>query len=139
VAGVLQVCGDPVEPLANVRGVDRESWEIGAPAGVAFSFQISANSVEPTVPSLTCNLLSHDDRGPPSGDKTMEVGPQVPCIVNTSPFSCDRERLARARACPNGAVVRPSGETEGIAPPSDACEEVALGEASEVIRCHIDN
>jgi hypothetical protein len=137
--GVVHVDSDPVEPLANVRGVDRESWEIGAPAGVAFSFQISANSVEPTIASLSRNLLSHDDRGPDGGDEAMKVGPQVPWIVCTGSLACDRERLARAAPRPDGAVVWPPGEAEGVGPAPDACEEVALGEGSEVIRCHIDN
>jgi hypothetical protein len=137
--GVGHVAGDPVEPLANVRGVDRESRNICRPAGVTFSRQISAHSVEPTIASLPRNLLSHDDRGPDGGDEAMEVGPQVPWIVCTGAFSCDAERLARARSGPDRPVVWPSGKTEGESPPSDSGEEVALGEASEVQRLNIDN
>jgi hypothetical protein len=75
VVSVAHVEGDPVEALANVRGVDRESWEIDSPAGVTFSRQISAHSVEPTIASLSRNLFSHDDRGPDGCDEAMEVGP----------------------------------------------------------------
>jgi hypothetical protein len=139
VTGVGHVEGDPVESLANVRGVDRESRNIDRPPGVTCFFQISSNSVEPTIPSLTCNLLSHDDRGPPSGDKTMEVGPQVPCIVNTSPFSCDREWLARAAPSPDRPVVGPFGKSEGVRPSSNPGKEVTLGKPFEVIRGNIDN
>jgi hypothetical protein len=103
--GVLQVCSNPIEPLANVRGADRESRNIDRPPGVASCFQISSNSVEPPVPSLSRNLLSHDDRGSAGGDEAVEVGPQVPWIVCTGAFPCDRERLAGARACPDGSVV----------------------------------
>jgi hypothetical protein len=137
--GVGHVECDPVEALANVRGVDRESWEISAPAGVAFSFQISANSVEPTVASRSRNLFSQYHRGPDGTDEAMKVGPQVPWIVSAGAFACDRERLAGARSCPDGAVVWPSGEAEGVAPPADSGEEVALGKASEVQRLNIDN
>jgi hypothetical protein len=137
--GVGHVDGDPVEALANVRGVDRESWEIGAPAGVTFSFQISANSVEPTVASRSRNLFSQYHRGPDGTDEAMKVGPQVPWIVSTSAFACDAERLARATPRPHRPVVGPPGEAEGVGPPADPGEEVALGEASEVHRLNIDN
>jgi hypothetical protein len=69
----------------------------------------------------------------------MEVGPQVPWIVCTGAFTGDGERLARARSCPDWPVVLPSGETEGVGPSTDSGEEVALDEASEVIRGNIDN
>ena len=109
-----------------MRGVDRESWEIGAPAGVAFSFQISANSVEPTVASRSRNLFSQYHRGPNGTDEAMKVGPQVPWIVNTGAFACDRERLAGATSSPNRSAIRPSCEAERMRPAADSCEEVAL-------------
>ena len=137
--GVGHVAGDPVEALANVRGVDRESWEIGAPAGVAFSFQISANSVEPTVASRSRNLFSQYHKGPDGTDEAMEVGPQVPWIVCTGAFSRNRERLAGARARPHRPVVGPPGKAEGVGPPANPGEEVALFEPSDVIRGNIDN
>jgi hypothetical protein len=49
------------------------------------------------------------------------------------------EGLAGAGAGPDFAVVGPSGESEGVAPDSDASEEVALPEASEVIGSNIEN
>ena len=137
--GVGHVAGDPVEPLAYMRGVDRESWEIDAPAGVAFSFQISANSVEPTVASRSRNLFSHDDRGPDGTDEAMKVGPQVPWIVCAGAFARDRERLAGAASGPHRPVVWPPGEAEGVRPSPDPGEEVALCEPSDVIRGNIDN
>jgi hypothetical protein len=89
VSGVGQVCSNPIEPLSNVGGVHRASRDIDAPAGVTFSRQISAHSVEPTIPSRSRNLFSHDDRGPDGTDEAMEVRPQVPWIVNTGSFACD--------------------------------------------------
>jgi hypothetical protein len=110
VAGVLQVCSDPIEPLAYVRGVDRESRNIDRPPGVASCFQISSNSIEPSVPSLSRNLLSQDDRGSAGGDEAVEVGPEVAGIVCSGSFARDRERLARARSCPDRTIRRPSRE-----------------------------
>lgn len=59
-------------------GIHGASRDIDPPAGVAFSRQISAHSVEPTVASLARNLLSHDDSGPAGTDEAKEVGPQMP-------------------------------------------------------------
>jgi hypothetical protein len=101
--GVAQ--GDPIDSVSDVGGVHRASRDIDRPAGVTFSLQISADSVEPTIASRSRNLLSHDDRGPTGSDKSKEVGPQVPWIVDTEPFSRLRERLTGARSCPEGSVV----------------------------------
>ena len=109
--GVLQVCSDPVKPLANVRGVDRESRNICRPAGVAICFQINSNSIEPSVPSLARNLLSHDDRGSAGGNEAVEVGPEVAGVVNSGAFACDRERLAGAAPRPHRPVIWPPRET----------------------------
>jgi hypothetical protein len=122
-----------------VRGVDRESRNIDRPPGVASCFQISSNSIEPSVPSLSRNLLSHDDRGSAGSNEAVKVGPEVPWIVCTGSFARDGERLARATPRPHRPVVWPPGETEGVAPAPDPGKEVALGEASEVQRLNIDN
>jgi hypothetical protein len=58
-----------------VRRVDGASRNIDAFAGVSFTFQVSSNSVEPTIASLACNLFTHDDRGPAGADKAKEVRP----------------------------------------------------------------
>jgi hypothetical protein len=137
--GVGHVECHPVEPLAYVRGVDRESRNIDRPPGVASSFQISANSIEPPVPSLSRNLLSHDDRWSVGGNETVEVGPEVAGVVNSGSFACDRERLTGARARPQRPVVWPPGKTEGVGPPADTGEEVALGVSPKFIRGNIDN
>ena len=73
--GVGHVAGEPIEPLPDVWRIDRESWKIDSPAGVIFSFQISANSIEPTVASLSRNLFSQYDSGPDGTDEPKEVGP----------------------------------------------------------------
>jgi hypothetical protein len=81
--------GDPVEPASDVGGVHGASRDIDAPPGVTFTRQISDNSVEPTIPSRSRNLLSHDDRRPAGGDEAKEVGPQMPWIVDTGSFAGD--------------------------------------------------
>jgi hypothetical protein len=140
VVGVGQfVHCNPIEPLANVRGVDRESRNICRPAGVATSFQIRSNSIEPSVPSLSRNLLSHDDRGSAGGDEAVEVGPEVSGVINSGAFACDRERLAGAASGLDGSVVRPPGEAEGVRPSADPGEEVTLGVPPKFISGNIDN
>jgi len=125
--------GDPIKPISLVWRVDGESRDINAPAGVVFSRQISANSVEPIVASLSRNLLSHDDRGPGGTDEAMKVRPQMPWIILSGSFAGDRERLAGAGPGPQGPAVRPPSKSSCNAPQSAAREEVALGVASEVI------
>jgi hypothetical protein len=125
--------------LPDVWRIDRESRNICRPAGVAICFQISSNSIEPPVPSLSRNLLSHDDRGAAGANEPMELGPEVTGIVCTGSFACDGEGLAWARSGPDGAVVWPSGETQGVPPPADPGKEVALGVSPKFIRGNIDN
>jgi len=49
------------------------------------------------------------------------------------------EWLAGARACPNRSVIGPSGEPQGVTPPADAGEEVALRVAAQVVGLDIDD
>jgi len=84
-------------------------------------------------------LLSHDDSGPAGTDEAMEVGPQMPCIIDTGSFAGDRERLTRAGAGPDRPVVGPSGEAQGCTPSAKSGEEMGLREADKVGRSKIDN
>ena len=45
--------------------------------------------------------------------------------------------MARAGTGPNRSVVGPAGSPKGEAPDADAGEEVALSEASDVVRVHV--
>jgi hypothetical protein len=63
--------------------------------------------------------------------------PQVSGVVEAEARARRRERLAGAGAGPAGAVVRPSGEPQGVGPSADASEEVALGIAVKVGGCHV--
>jgi len=69
----------------------------------------------------------------------MEVGPQMPCIIDTGSFAGDRERLTRAGAGPDRPVVGPSGEAQGCTPSAKSGEEMGLREADKVGRSKIDN
>lgn len=122
-----------------MRRVDGASRNIDRPAGVAFSLQISGNSVEPTVASRSCNLFTHDDRGPDGSDEAKEVGPQMPWIVLPKSFSCDRERLARAGAGPERRVVRPSGHTRGDGPKPSSSKEVSLSKSRNVFWINVSD
>jgi hypothetical protein len=122
-----------------VRRVNGASRYIEAFAGVAFSRQIRLNSVEPTIPSRSTNLFAKDDRRSAGGNEPVKVRPQVPWIVCPKSFPGDGERLARARSGPDGLIVWPSGETEGVRPSANAGEEVGLGESSQIVWGNIDN
>jgi len=63
----------------------------------------------------------------------------VPCVFIRAAFAGCAEGLTGTRSCPDFAVVGPSGEPEGVGPDADPGEEVALGEASEIVGSNIDN
>jgi hypothetical protein len=92
VAGPLEE-GCPIEPLSDLWGVHGRSRDIDRPAGVVCTSQIRGDSVEPTIAKRSRNLFSHDDRGPSGVDEAKEVGPQMPFIVGTQLFACERKRL----------------------------------------------
>ena len=50
----------------------------------------------------------------------------------SSAFACNAEGLAGTRAGPNGKLVWPPCESEGVTPNADAGEEVRLREALEL-------
>jgi hypothetical protein len=131
--GVAQPFSDEPEALADMRGADARSAQICRPDGVARCFHVRLYSVEPSEAVLARNLLSKDDWRRALANEPMELRPEVALVFERFALPCGGEGLARAGACPDGTVVWPSGEAEGVAPHSDAGEEVALGIASEVI------
>jgi hypothetical protein len=141
VAGFIVGVGQPNKPesLSDVRRADARSAQISRPAGVARSFQVSLYKVEPTEAVLACNLLAKDDWRAALADEVVPVRPEVPLVSNPASCACRAERLARTGSGPYLAVVGPTGAAQGVGPDPDACEEVALGEASEIIRGNIDN
>jgi hypothetical protein len=122
-----------------VERADARSWEIKRCEGVVAFFQVMANKVEPVEAVLARSLLSKDRCRPALADEWNPRWPKVARIVGTFAFSRHAPRLAGAASGPDFPVVGPSGELEGVGPAPDAGEEVALGEASEVVGSNIDN
>jgi hypothetical protein len=137
--GVAQPLSNKPETLADMRGADARSAQICSPNGVARCFQVSVYSVEPAEAVLARNLLSKDDCRAALCDEPVKLGPEVAVVFDALPLPGCGERLAWAASGPDGAVIGPSCETEGVAPDPDACKEMALGEPPEVIRPNIDN
>jgi hypothetical protein len=137
--GVVQPFSNKPEALADVRGADARSAQICRPNGVARCFHVRLYSVEPAEAVLTRNLLSKDDWRTALADEPVELGPEVALIGKSGSFSGGAEGLARTGAGPDGPVVGPSCETEGVGPNADTGEEVALGVALEVARSHVPN
>jgi hypothetical protein len=73
------------------------------------------------------------------GDEAIELRPEVALVGKPCSLSGGAEGLAGTRAGPDGAVVRPSGETKGVGPDADPGEEMALRVALEVNGLNIDN
>lgn len=131
--------GHEPKSLSDVRRADATSWQYGRPAGVAFAFQVSENSVEPTPSNRRFNLLSKDDCRAALGDERKPRRPQVTFVIGRLARACDGEWLTRARACPNRSVVWPACNSERDRPSSDASEEMGLCVAAEVVGPHVND
>ncbi len=124
--------GHPVEAVSDVRCADARSRERDRPDGVTQVFQVIRYKVDPSVCVAACNLLSKDRCRLTLLDEVVPVRPEVPLVIKPSSFACRGERLARTGASPNRSIVAPSGRPKGVGPHSNAGEEMALGEASQV-------
>jgi hypothetical protein len=85
------------------------------------------------------NLLAEHDGWVAGPDEPHELGPEVALVTGASLASGCAERLARARAAPNGFILRPSGKLKGERPAGDSAEEVALAVSIEVFRLNVRN
>ena len=122
----------PVESLPDVRCPDAVCAQYRSPAGVAFSFQVSAYSIEPPFPNRAFNLFAKHNVRAALRDEIVEHGPEVAGVGGSELLASGTERLAGAASGPDGPVLRPSGELESVGPTPDPCEEVALNVTSEV-------
>jgi hypothetical protein len=122
-----------------MRGADARSAQICRPNGVARCFHVRLYSVDPSEAVLARNLFSKHDWRAALGDEAIELGPEVALVGKSCSFSGGAEGLAGAGAGPDGPVVGPSCETEGIGPDADPGEEVALRVALEVAWSHVPN
>jgi hypothetical protein len=125
--------------LPDVRSTDARSAKIDRSAGVALSFHVRLNKVEPCEARRTCNLLANDDARSALADETEELGPEMAGIVESELLSRSAKGSARARACPDRTVITPSGKPQGIGPDTDAGEEMALPKSGEIVSSNIDN
>jgi hypothetical protein len=95
------------------------------------------NKVEPTPSNCRFNLFAKDDWRSCSADKPEPVGPDVALVIGRLAFAGGTEWLAGATSCPNRSVVVPSGEPEGVGPPSDPGEEMGLRITPEIIAGYV--
>jgi hypothetical protein len=130
---------DEVEALTDVRRTDARSAQISSPEGVARCFHVSAYSVEPREAVRARNLLSKDDWRPALVNKFEPPRPEVSRVHDAVTAPGDGEGLAGATPGPDRPVVGPPGEAEGVAPDSDACEEMRLSRCSHVFTGHLEN
>mgnify|MGYP003341845860 FL=1 len=131
--------GHEVQSLSDVRRADARSAEIKSPEGVTRCFHVRLNKVEPTEAVLARNLLSKDCWRAALANEVKPRWPEVPLIINPCSFACRAERLARTGSGPDGAVIGPSGSTQGVGPDADPCEEVALSKFKKFIWYDIFN
>jgi hypothetical protein len=127
------------QALSDVRRPDARSAGIDRPDGVTRCFQVSANKVEPSKAVRACNLLAKDNVRFALANEPLPVRPQMALITEATFTSRGAERLTRAASGPDGFVVSPPRESQGVAPDSDAGEEMALSVTSQVASSNIDN
>jgi hypothetical protein len=70
------------QSLPDVRGTDAVCAKNRSPDGVAFSFHVSLNSVEPTMPDRCRNLLAKRDCRAALADEVEPHGPEVPGVID---------------------------------------------------------
>jgi hypothetical protein len=135
--GVGQPDGTEEEALPDVRSADARSAQIRSPDGVARSFQVSANNVEPREASPACNLLAKHDWRAALADEAEPLGPEVAGVIESCAVASIGEGLAGTGAGPHMAIVGPASEPERVGPGSESGEGVELSNAHKVICAEI--
>ena len=131
--------GHPVRSVSEMRRADARSRENGRPAGVACSFQVSENKVEPRPSSRAFNLLAKDCCRAMLANEPEPLGPQVTFVGETAALSSAREGLARTGTGPDFAITGPAGKGEGEGPAPDSGEEMTGVSDGNVEGSNIDN
>jgi hypothetical protein len=88
--------GDEEESLADVRRADAVCAHNDRPDGVAFSFQVCRNKIEPPMPNCAFNLFPKDDPRAALADKPKPRPPNVPLVTSPKAFASRGARLAGA-------------------------------------------
>jgi hypothetical protein len=112
--------------VTEVRGADPRSRQNRHPDGVACSFQVRTNNVEPRVSKRRRNLLAKKPFRSAGHDEAEEIRPEVALVVEAALLSGVGEGLAGAASGPHGLVVGPPGEAEGVRPSCNPGEEMGL-------------
>ena len=120
------------EPLPDVRRPDAVCAQYRRPAGVAFSFQVCENSVEPTMSNSGRNLLTKQDWRSALANEPKPFRPEVPRVSPARLLPGRAEGLAGTGARPCGTLA-PSCKVESKLPPGDAGKEVNAVISSNVI------
>jgi hypothetical protein len=120
------------ESLTDVECGDDRCAHINRPEGVIRCFQVERNTIEPSKSVRARNLFTKADERAELLNELEPRRPKVARIVGASAFPGRAERLAGAGSGPGLSVIWPASESERIRPSSDAGEEMALVEASEV-------
>jgi hypothetical protein len=118
--------GHPEKSLSDVRRTDARSAQIGSRAGISQLLQVSEYSRQPRPASSTGNLLAKYRWRAMLRDEQKPVGPEVPFVGGSSPFSSRGEGLAGTAPGPDGPLTGPSGKAQSIGPAAEAGEEVSM-------------
>ena len=129
---VGQTQPDDPDAVAPVRGVDGASWNNNRPAGVAFAFQVSENSIEPQRDEAS-NVFAQEYSGSRLCNKAMQFRPEVTVVGLRALVAGDAERLAGESPGPQRCIIRPGREAGGVGESADTSEEVALGVTADVV------
>jgi hypothetical protein len=119
--------------LSPVGRTDAVCAQYCRPDGVAFSFHVCANSIEPTEPNRAFNLFAKHAFRAALADEPGKYRPEVAVVGCAFALAGGGEGLAGARACPNRSVAGPAGPLQCERPSADPGEEVALVESGKVI------
>lgn len=125
------------EPVPHVRGTDAASRETDRSEGVTFSFQVILYKVEPAKANRSLRLFTKDDVRAVLRDEASPLRPEMAIVGEALLESDFRERLAGRAPRPDPGAIGDTGKSQGVLPDSEACEEVTLGEPSEVSGCDI--
>src|SRR6185436_3773301 len=117
--------GHEPEPLSDVERADARRRQTNRPDGVPFCFQVIVKTIEPSVSNRAFNLFTKDNARAALRDEDAPRWPKVARIGPAKLGAGARERLTGATPGPDGSVVRPAGESQRVAPPSNPGEEMA--------------
>jgi hypothetical protein len=129
---VARGVGHEPQSLSLVRCADARSAQIRRPDGVTASFQVSENKVEPLEAKPARNLLSKEDWRATLADECEPCWPKMSRVECSEPLARVREPLAWAGAGPDVGIIGDSGESEGMRPPADPGEKMALSNPGNV-------